>query len=176
MKQLCVMILILTALYSFGQKIATTQKAHFKIIEYSGGSVYRSQLKTVDTIGLGGLKIDLYFFKKYFDVPSYLPDRLIDSRYKNRTIVLDPETYAEQTCTYDSLSRVVNYTHLACVTCSYMSFGYNFNYNGMGQLEKIEGSDTRKSLYKIYYDKKGNVRQLDCLSFGTLDKRIIRLK
>ncbi|HWZ02100.1 MAG TPA: hypothetical protein VNX40_00745 [Mucilaginibacter sp.] len=182
MKLLILTALIFLSLNSYGQKDIVGKNIHFKIVEYIKGSFYRERIESVDTSGLAGNKIDLYFFRKYFYRPYYMPDRFINSKYKSETVTIwvngkedtTSRTNWKQTFTYDSLSRVVKYTSSSCFVCNFLPYSYNVSYNKSGQVMTIVNSTNFKETFKIYYDGNVDVKQLDHLIFGKLDERIIR--
>lgn len=68
MRPLILTTLIFLSLNSYGQKDTARARIQFKIIEYVNGNIYRKTLEAVDASGLAGNKIDLYFFKKQFEL------------------------------------------------------------------------------------------------------------
>jgi hypothetical protein len=157
-------------------------KIKFEVIYYVNGNLYQKTL--IDTIDLAGSKVDLYFFKKHFDIPYHLPEKFIDHKYKSETITRwangvaekDLQTNWKLTFTYDNLSRVVNYTYSSCVACNDLPRSYDVTYNKLGLVAMITSVSNLgiEETYKIYYDAKGSVKQLDLMVFDKLDKQIIR--
>ncbi len=185
MTRLAVIILTLCFLKSYGQRDTTRAKIQFKIIQYSfDRKKYMTQLKAADTISLPGNKIDLCFFRQHFYIPYYLPDEFINRKYKSETITRwangkvdtgDFKTNWKETFTYDSLSRVVNYSNSSCMACNYIKYSYDVTYNKIGQVIMLSATNGISQAFRIFYDRKGNIRELDSIGAGKLEERIIRL-
>jgi hypothetical protein len=175
--------IILTLVYfnSYAQPDTYHSKIQFKVIKYLNGSVYSEKRDSVETAGLLANKIDLDFFNSHFHIIQYLPEPLINPKYKSETIIIGPDkndgvninSAGRETFTYDSLSRLVKYTKSPCIICSFMPFEYNIMYDDLGRADVIINSSMKQS-FKIYYDRKGNIKQLDCLLGDKLDERIMR--
>jgi hypothetical protein len=145
--------------------ISSAQSRRVKIFhktEYINGNFNR-QLS--DTINATNEPVDIYFFKRHFFSPYYLPEKFIDQQSKNKTISVwrDPngkKDYLqnwENTYTYDSLGRVINYTYSGCFICSNTPYNYTVTYNSIGQVDRIFSSINVKDGFKFYYNKKGDI-------------------
>ncbi|WP_295668208.1 hypothetical protein [uncultured Mucilaginibacter sp.] len=180
MKLLTLTALIFLSLDSYGQKDSAAKDIRFKIVEYINGNLYRKRIEAIDTVGLMGKTIDLYFYRKHFYIPYYLPDQFVDRRYKNETIIKSDSNASAVikkiiSFTYDSLSRIVSYSNSGCIICNYLPYSYHFSYNQAGKIKRITSIINTKEKFKIYYDKKGNIQRLDYLMFDKLDTQIIRI-
>jgi hypothetical protein len=180
-KHLILTILVLRSVIGLGQLSSVRHQIQFKIIEYVVGTFYSKKVQTVDTIGLGAKKIDLFFFKKYFDSPYYLPKKFVDLTHKNFKMVVpygeqNADYKGQKTFTYDSLSRIVKYTNSSCVICSFMPYTYDVSYNSGGEVKTISSEDNLSDSYNIFYDHDGNIWRIDCLLLNKLEKQIIRIK
>ncbi len=181
MNRLTLLITTLYCVNCYGQQNTAHKKIQFKIVEYYDGRILKEKLAPVDTVDLTQSKIDLFFLNKHFNIPSYLPDQFVNAKYKSVTITdtviykedKDFKTNWEKTFKYDSLSRVVNYTNSSCYRCNYLPYNYKVAYNHQGQVETLVSSADVGEKYKIYYDRNGNIKQLDRLVFDKLAMQII---
>jgi hypothetical protein len=138
----------------------------FKKTEYINGNFYR---QTYDTLKLTNLAIDIFFFKKNFYIPYYLPDKFIDEKLNNKKISVwsDPKGKKdyklnwENTYTYDSTGRLTNYTYSGCFACSAFPYNYKVIYNRKGQVEQLKNTINEKDSFKIYYSNKGDIIKLE---------------
>ncbi len=155
------LIAILTV-FSLASSAQTETSKIFKKTEYINGNFYR---QTADTIKVADQQIDIYFFKRHFFSPYYLPEKFTDQQHKNKKISVwrdpkgkkDYQQNWENTYTYDSLGRVINYTYSGCFVCSNLPFSYTVSYNSAGQVERIFNTTNLKDGFKFYYNKKGDV-------------------
>jgi len=174
-KQLPLLIMIFSFISSYGQ---TEIAKIFQKIEYVDGDFYK---QLYDTIKLKKENIDIYFFRNHFYTPYYLPDRFIDKQYKNKTVSIwrdanakkDYRSNWENTYTYDSLSRVTNYTYSGCIICSNMPYNYIVTYNSSGQVDVIKNTISEKDSYRFYYNNTGDLIQFEKYSSDLLETRII---
>lgn len=138
-------------------------------------------------------QIGLFFYFGIFKMPPHLPEQLINTIYKNKTIEIWRDENAKDkyeanwvhTFTYDSLSRLIYFGYSSCLQCSDISYGYHLNYNSLNQIISIENSIKSNDSYKIIYDSSGIITQIDCFStfkspkgkyFYTLSKRVEKSK
>lgn len=185
MKQLTAIALSLLFLCSYGQETAFIKKIEFKVIDYnySDGMVSREEIKSIDPSSHSNDRADLYFFQKHFAVlpGHHLPAKFINTQYRSEKVTVSkgsptrPETNRQYSVTYDSLSRVVNYTYSGCMYCSDLTYDYEVTYNEAGKVDMIIRCAPGPELYKVYYDAKGNIQQLEQYTFGRLTKRITRV-
>jgi hypothetical protein len=160
---------------SSGQK---SQVKFFYKTEYVNGKFFR---QTRDTIEVTNELVDIYFFKRHFFSPYYLPEKFIDQQYKNKKISVwrdpkgkkDYQQNWENTYTYDSLGRVTSYTYSGCFICSNLPYNYAVTYNSCGQVESIVGIDNLKDGFKFYYDTKGRIKKFEKYLGDKLETEII---
>ncbi len=168
MRQFVILILTLFFVSSYGQ----TKPIIFKTTDFINGSFYRD---VYDTIHMKNEKIDIYFLNAIFLEPRHLPPNLIDKKYKNETIKIWNDNEHRlwiNTYTYDSLSRITDFTYSSCTICSSMAYEYKVIYNSAGQVEKIYNIGVMKDKYKFYYNNKGNIQRLEKYNFDDLNLRI----
>jgi|GEM_PF-1665037 len=168
-------ILIALLCFSFSSSSAqTTQVKVFKRTDYINGNFYR---ETFDTIAVSHDRIDIYFFKRHFFSPYYLPDKFIDKRYKNQIISIwrdqnDKKDYQknwENTYIYDSLGRVINFTYSSSFICSSLPYNYSVIYNLKGQVEQIINSINLKDRFRFHYNSQDNIVKFEKFSFDLLE-------
>ena len=175
MRTFLITILTLSAFVTSAQ---TRQIKIFKKTVYINGSFYR---QTDDTIKVGTEQADIYLFKRHFYIPYYLPERFVDKRYKGQMLSVwgdptgkkDYQQNWENTYTYDSIGRVVQYTYSGCFICSDFSYNYTVAYNSLGQVERIFNSTNVKDSYVFYYNSKGEVVKLKKYSIDKLETEIV---
>jgi len=174
MRPFLIAILTFTLLSSSAQ---TGKKKIFKQTDYMNGNLYS---KVFDTIKVSDERLDVYFLKRHFYSPYYLPEKFIDKQYKNQKVSIwhDPtkkKDYRhnwENTYTYDSLSRVTNFTYSGCLICSNFPYNYTVTYNYNGQVEKISNSTNMKETFKFYYNSNGDIVRFEKFSSDKLETRI----
>lgn len=156
------LIILITTLFSLASSGQTGKVKVFHKTEYINGNLYR---QTSDTISDTNEPIDIYFFKRHFFSPYYLPEKFIDQRQRKTKVSVwrdpkgkkDNQQNWENTYTYDSLGRVTNYTYSGCVICSDFPYSYTVTYNSVGQVDHIFDTSNSKSGFKFYYDYKGKI-------------------
>jgi hypothetical protein len=144
----------------------------FKKKEYLYGSFFR---QTKGRIEIENELVNVYFFKRRFQLPRYLPDTLTNERYKDQTISLWSHPDSEKdfrirwrhTYIYDSMGRVINFSYSSCVACSSMPYDYSIIYNSNGQVALITDR-TGSTRYKLSYDKEGDVSKFEEYSSDNL--------
>lgn len=134
-----------------------------------GGCILRSHS---DTIKATNIKIDILFFAKHFGYPYNLPENFTNINYKNERVEIR-ETNWKKTLSFDSLSRLINFTYSGCPTCDNMPYDYSVTYNLLGQVEKITNLTFGRDSYKVYYDTNSNINQMHYLSAGDMLKQIL---
>jgi hypothetical protein len=152
----------------YAQKVPTIQKV-FKTTTYINGIFYRTKN---DTINIVDEHLSLPLFKRHFHKPSALPENLIDNKYKNQTVTIwnyeSPKSNIEKqanwhkTYTYDSLSRIVNFTYSPCLVCSQSPYNYSVKYNSLGQIEQVINNESVKESYLMSYNTLGRIYRLEC--------------
>jgi hypothetical protein len=163
----------------YSQKVLTLQK-NFKTTTYINGIFYRAK---IDTLNIADENLTLSFFKNHFHKPHYLPENLVDHKYKNQTVTIwnykspksDMEKQAnwQSTYTYDSLSRIVNFTYSPCLVCSQHHYDYSVKYNLLGQIERVINNENIKENYRISYNILGGVNHIEVYdSSGTISALI----
>lgn len=144
---------------------SSAQKQHkriFKRTEFINGSLYR---ELYDTIKTGSERMDIYFLKKHFYSPYYLPDQFIDKQNRNKAISIwrypedkkDFKQNWEYVYTYDSLGRVIRYTYSSCIICSTLPYDYSVTYNSNDQVILIQETVNPVTSFKFYYNSKGDI-------------------
>ena len=159
-------LIVILTVFSLASSAQTGRTRLFHKTEYINGNFYR---QTSDTIKTANEPIDIYFFKRHFFSPYYLPEKFIDQQYKNKRISVwrdpkgkkDYQQNWENTNTYDSLGRVTNYTYSGCFICSNLPYSYTVTYNLVGQVDRIFSTNNIKDGFKFYYDKKGDIVKLE---------------
>ncbi len=172
------LIIAIARFLAFSSSAQTEKSKVFKKIEYINGNFYR---QTYDTIKLTEEPIDIYFFRKHFNFPYYLPDRFIDKSLRNRIISVwrdlngkkDYQKNRENTYTYDSIGRVTNYTYSGCFVCSNLPYNYRVIYNKKGKIEQINNTINSKENFKFYYDNKDDIVKLEKYLLDKLETEVI---
>jgi hypothetical protein len=157
---------------------AFAQKVTVKITQYNSDGKITNETVKVTERPLNAA--DLSFFKKQFGIPKEVPDKLSDGAHKNKMIVNWHNEKQEKnlnsnwnyTYTYDSLSRVIAYTYSGCLTCTPTAYKYLVNYNKSGQVETLRNTINGNELYRVYYNDKGSIIQIDLF---TNDKLVYSL-
>ncbi|WP_300599127.1 hypothetical protein [Niabella sp.] len=175
MKRLLMAIATFLAIHAGAQ---AQQVKIFKKTEYSNGNVYRQRY---DTIPLTQQPVDLYFFRKHFNFPYYLPEKFTDEALKNKTISVLRNPNAkkedkgnwENTYTYDSFGRVTNYTYSGCFLCSNLPYNYSVTYNKDGQVEQLKNTINNQESFRFYYNAKGDIVKLEKYLFGKLQTEVV---
>jgi len=150
----------------------------FKKREYINGTFFR---QTKGTIEVENEQIDIYFFKRHFQSPYYLPEKLIDKQYSGQTLLLwnDPDGKKDfqrnwrYNYSYDSLGRVTNFTYSSCILCSSLPYNYTITYNAKSQVEAIGNKGETNALFKFYYNDKGDIVKFEEYSGNMLAMDII---
>lgn len=175
MRPLLIIIMTLSVVCSSTQ---TKQFKIFKTTEYINGNFYR---KTRDTLKVASEKIDIYFFKRHFDSPYYLPEKFIDKRYRNQKISVwadpkhkkDYQRNWENSYTFDSLGRVTKYAYSGCMVCSSFPYIYTVTYNSDGQVERIFNTTNERDSFTFFYNDKGNIIKFEKYLFDKLETVIV---
>lgn len=159
---------------------SSAQTGHVKVfqkIENIKGNFYR---QTSDTIKVTNEAIDIYFYRRHFFSPYYLPEKFIDQRHKNQRLSIwrDPkgkndfQQNWENTYTYDSLGRVTNYTYSGCMVCSNLPYSYTVTYNSAGRVEQIFSTTSLKDVFKFFYDNKGDIVKMEKYLLDKLETEV----
>ena len=135
-------------------------------MEYINGNFYR---QLYDTIKIVNEQIDIYFLKRHFYSPYYLPDKFIDRQKRSQKISVwrdqkgkkDFQQNWENIYTYDSLGRVINYSYSGCVICSNVPYNYRVTYNSKGQVAHIADLKNLIDSFKFFYDNKGEIMKFE---------------
>jgi hypothetical protein len=155
------------ALFCFSITQASSQKLTVKITNYNPeGKILSESVKAMNKPANPG---DLYFFKKEFNFPKEIPEKLTDPEHKGKMIVSwhnekeekNLTTNWNKTFTYDSLSRLVAYTYSGCMMCSSTAYKYTVQYNSKGQVETLKNTVNGNDVFKIIYNDRGQVIQID---------------
>jgi hypothetical protein len=119
--------------------------------------------------------IDIYFYAKNFHFLS-LPDKFVDNRYHNDTILIwsykgDKMQQSSKSFIYDSISRLVLFSYSGCPVCSQSKYDYKVEYDFKDNpviINNLNGNDR----YEIIYDKKGEVKELKSYFLNKLYQKI----
>ncbi|OJY89998.1 MAG: hypothetical protein BGP13_23145 [Sphingobacteriales bacterium 40-81] len=171
-------IITILTLWTFSSTAQTKLLKIFKKTEYINDNIYR---QTYDTLILTNPLIDIFFFKKNFYFPYYLPDKFIDEKYKNKKISVwsdqkgkkDYKLNWEHTYAYDKAGRLTDYTYSGCLVCSAFPYNYKVTYNKQGQVEQLKNTINEKDCFKIYYSDKGYIIKLEKYSMDKLETEIL---
>jgi hypothetical protein len=172
------LIIAIAIFLAFSSSAQTEKFKIFKKTEYSNNNFYT---QTYDTIKLTQEPIDIYFFRKHFHFPYYLPDKFIDERLKHRTTSVwrdpngkkDDKNNWQNTYTYDSLGRVTSYTYSGCFVCSNFPYNYRVTYNKKGQVEQLNETINSIESFKFYYDNKGDIIKLEKYLLDKLETEVV---
>ncbi|MDF7810818.1 hypothetical protein [Hymenobacter sp. YC55] len=153
----------------------------FKTTNYSFG---RISTEVYDTIKSTQKNIDIYYFKKHFHRPYYLPNSLTSGHHKDTVITIWGNLKSTglydsnwtNTYTYDSLGHVANYAYSSCITCSSFAFNYIITYNSLGQVNTIKNTLGEQDSYVIHYSKTNDIKELNIYSSGELEASIAAIK
>ncbi|MBO9592821.1 MAG: hypothetical protein J7599_07915 [Niabella sp.] len=175
MKRLLMAIATFLAIHAGAQ---AQQVKIFKKTEYSNGNVYRQRY---DTIPLTQEPVDVYFFKKHFNFPYYLPATFTDEALKGKTISVrrypdartDDKNNWKHTYTYDSLGRVTSYAFSNCFSCSSLPYNYSVAYNKDGRVEALTETINNLDSFRFYYNAKGAIVKLEKYVFGKLQTELV---
>jgi hypothetical protein len=172
------LLIAIATFFVFNSFAQTGQSKISRRTEYINGNLYR---QISDTIKLTNECIDIYFFKRHFFSPYYLPEKFINRQYKNQRVSVwrkpngkkDYQQNWENTYTYDSLGRVISYDYSGCFICSNLAYSYTVTYNSSGQVERIVNTTNLKDGFKFYYNNKGDVVKLEKYILDKLETEIV---
>jgi hypothetical protein len=170
-------LIAIVTFFSLASSAQTGQVKVFHKTEYINGNFYR---QTNDTIKAANEQLDIYFFKRHFFSPYYLPKKFVNQQYKNKKVSVwqnpngkkDYRRNWEDTYTYDSIGRVTNYTYSGCFICSSLSYSYTVTYNSLGQVERIFNTMNMKDAFKLFYNSKGDIVKLEEYLFDKVETKI----
>ena len=173
------MILQIVVLLTSGLSLfAQNSEKQFVVIEYINGNAYREKTEKIIT---NLEKIDIAFMRKHFYVPYYFPEKFIDSKYNNETVVVwrnendkkDFKSNWTNTYVYDSQSRVKEYSYSGCLICSNMAYNYKVAYDQNNRVTKLENRISEKQIIEFDYDMRGEIIELRvCSHNNELIKKI----
>ncbi len=185
MRSIIVTLVILISIKSFNQEgkkyeykeidCKDEQGKQYDFIETNfnvdGSVLSKKDLHIVNYRGV----IDIYFYAKKFH-SLLLPDKLVDNRYHNDTILIwnykgDKAQESKKSFAYDSLSRLVLFSYSGCQVCSQSKYDYKLEYdfkNRPKNIINLNGNDR----YEIIYDKNGEVTELRSYSFNKLYQKV----
>ncbi|MFA7615217.1 MAG: hypothetical protein WCY16_01380 [Weeksellaceae bacterium] len=137
-----------------------------------------------DTIAVSQ-KIDLFFYRKHFQIPYFFSEKLIDSNHENETVVKwnsddfekDYHKNWTHSYTYDEFSRVIKYEYSGCFVCSQLPYQVEIKYDTQNQpVELIQSYKTIDSPsfihYKIEYNSNHYIKSLEKFENTILTKKI----
>lgn len=125
--------------------------------------------------------MDLYFFKKHFNFPYYLPAKFTDEALKNKTISVrrypnaqkDDKNNWKHTYTHDSFGRLTSYAFSDCFSCSSLPYNYSVTYNKDGRVEAFTETINNMESFRCYYNAKGDIVKLEKYLFGKLRAEVV---
>ena len=196
MKTTFTIIISVLTMALFGQD--RSKRVCFKTTYFAeDGLVFKT---TLDTI-LVNQTLDIDFYNKHFNQPFYYPNPLINSQYKDTTIIVwrdtlnkkDFKTNWAYTTIYDNQSRAIKYIYSGCLICSQFPFNVKLFYDktnrpiriekryGIGY--KIAKDKLVKSVdkgfpeddYRIKYNLDGDIIQLRCFKNGKRNIQIDKM-
>jgi hypothetical protein len=167
-------VIAVTTVFSLSSLAQTGKVKVFRKAEFINGNLYK---QTNDTIKVIQETIDIYFFRRHFSSPYYLPEKFIDRRKKNTKVCVwsNPNTKRgsptnwENTYTYDNIGRLINFAYSGCSICSNLPYSYTVTYNARGQVASIFNTITTKDRFNFYYDKNGDVFKFEKCLFDKLE-------
>jgi hypothetical protein len=170
------LILIIFIISACGLK---SQKLTVKLTQY--GPEGRIVSETIKTSDRPANAADLNFFQKQFHMPRELPDKLGDPDNKNKIIIKWHNEKQEKTLTgnwnntftYDSLARLIAFTYSGCLMCSSTAYKFTISYNKNGQIESLKNMINGNEEYKIMYNDKGGIIQIDHLKNEKLSESLL---
>ena len=184
-------VLISIILLSFSCKERKDNRLFKTTYFDSEGLEYKTVIDTIpfcDTL-------DLTFYSKHFYKPYYYPEKFIDKRYKDETIVVwadstkERKFYSNWTITYryDSLSRVIEYAYSGCFICNQIPYTYIISYNKKNRPVRMENRPTlgkpNENLkskpsteeFVFLYDENDNIIRIQEYLFGKLIEQIEKI-
>lgn len=137
-------------------------------------------------------KLDLSFYKKYFNKPDNFPAEFINTKFRDDTLTVWNDSTKEMsfisnwtyTYVFDSLSRVSRYIFSTCIECKVYPFNYIIFYDEhnrpvrMENRQSIRLKNERLEIDKnappdqefiFSYDEFGNIVQVKCNIDGHKD-------
>lgn len=165
-------------LFCMAFHICFAQKATFKITHYNPeGKIVNEAVKVLDR---PSNLSDLNYFKKYFHMPREIPEKLRDEKYKSTMIVTWKDEKNKNlnnnwnhTFTYDSLSRISVYSYSGCMMCSLTAYKFQVKYNSSGQVESLKNTINGNEVYKVTYNDKGHIIQIDYFADDKLRESVV---
>jgi hypothetical protein len=136
---------------------------------------------TTDTIKEADVKEGYIAVIRHFATSITIPDSLYDPKHKGETVNIlhgppdNAKLHYTNSRTYDSLSRVISYSHSTCMVCNFMGYTYNVHYNTSGLIDEISGAEntiSQLSKCNISYSANGEIKQIDYIEKGTMRKQI----
>lgn len=136
MKKMLSFFMILNFIFSLSQ-----EKLKFEIVN-------NSQIDSINTVVIEKKRnedLNVFFYRKHFQMPYHLPRNFFDSKFKNETytfwnndkVDLEHKLNWSYSYQYDNFSRLISYSYSGCFVCSQLPY-----------------------IYKVEYDEKGNVRKI----------------
>lgn len=171
---------LLIAILTLGFLNSSAQRVRFKVFkktEYINGNFYREMYDTITSVDE---KLDIYFLKRHFYSPYYLPDKFVDKQKRNKKISIwrDPNGKKDQqnwenVFTYDNLGRVISYSYSGCFICSDLPYNYNVTYNANGLVAQITETKNMVDKFKFYYDGQGVIVKFEKYLIDKLEQVIV---
>ena len=185
-------------LISCQQQIPLDKKLEFQISYFHDGEIFSSTMKTITT---ENPKLDIFFFKQYFNkfygIPKFLTKQAYQGQKVSKWALEDnPKDWDHNwidTYQYDSKGRIIEYTYSGCGICSNLPWGYKLKYDKNNQVSEQEiyrqilpkpylENDSLKTDYVISgeivkrvvlkYNQKGNINKLEQYEYGEIRETI----
>ncbi len=134
----------------------------YKRTEYVHGIYYRDKLDSIFDVNT---KVDIFYLKERFDLSYKLPYKIVDKSKRNQKESnwqapngkKDYQENWENTYTYDSLGRLINFSYSGCFICSSFPYDFDVIYNPEGQITEIRALTNGNTSFRFYYNQTGDI-------------------
>ena len=174
--------LYILILLTFGMNLyAQNSEKEFVVTEFVNGNIYREK---TEEIKINNESIDIAFMRKHFFIPYYFPQKFIDTKYKNESIVVwrnenkekEYKTNWTNTFIYDSDSRIIEYSYSGCLICSNRPYKYKVSYDDKNRVIELENMISEKHKFEFNYNQNGEICELKVYTADNELKKTIKLK
>lgn len=159
---------------------AQTHTSIFQSINYVDSVTLKASFDTIK--GYTG-NLDIYFYKWHFFTPYHIPDKFIDSNYRDTTVTVwlninKPKDFMNQsfTTTYDRSFRVVNFSFSSCYYCNELPYNYSIKYDSHNRIVTISETIKSGNSFKFYYNALGDMNKVEYIHQNKLSKLITLIK